>query len=202
MMYYKLPNGNPTSNVRGLIPSVINPSALSDEELLEYQVSRCEVIDSDVKWWQIENGWIYDTTQNPHRLSKQVIDLPLERVKEIAWNKVKDERAIKQSGLMPYTYPSGDTHHNEMTDKVIRDLSASTTAAIVLVSQGVSDAIMPWTTHENVTHMLAPEQMIAFGLTATQWHSTIHLISQQIRPQIEAAQTVAEVISAAQWPGV
>ena len=102
---------------------------------------------------------------------------------------------------MPYTYPSGVEHHNEMTDKVIRDLSASTTAALALASQGVTDPIMPWTTHENITHMLTPAQMITFGLSATQWHSVIHMTSQAIRPQIEAAETVAAVVAAAAWGG-
>lgn len=99
---------------------------------------------------------------------------------------------------MPYIYPSGDTHHNEMTDKVVRDLSASTTAALALASQGVTDAVMPWTTHENVTHTLTPAQMIVFGLTATQWHSAIHVQSQTLRAQIDAATTVAEIV-AVQW---
>jgi len=59
---------------------------------------------------------------------------------------------------------------------------------------------MPWTTHENVTHMLTPAQMIAFGLTATQWHSAIHVQSQTIRAAINAAATVQAVIDAAVWP--
>ena len=89
-----------------------------------------------------------------------------------------------------------------MAGGLIRDLSASTTAALALASQGVSGAVMPWTTHENVTHMLTPAQMVTFGLSATQWHSAIHMTSQTIRPQIESAMTVAAVVAAAVWPGV
>ena len=50
--------------------------------------------------------------------------------------------------------------------------------------------------------MLTPAQIIAFGLTATQWHSAIHVQSQTIRAAINAAEDVAGVIAAAAWPGV
>ncbi len=89
-----------------------------------------------------------------------------------------------------------------MTVKVIRDLTASTTAALALASQGVTTAMMSWTTHENITHMLTPAQMIEFGLAAMQRHCAIHMQSQAIRADIGAAQTVEAVIAAAVWPEV
>lgn len=201
-MYYQLPDGEPTSNLPSLIPSVINPHALTDAELADYDVARCTVVQPIVEWWQQRGARQIDTTQAPHVITWAVEDRPLVEVKAAAWRRIKDERDERQRGLMPYTYPSGDTHHNEMTDKVIRDLSASTTAALALASQGVTGAVMPWTTYENATHMLTPAQMIAFGLMATQWHSTIHMTSQAIRPQIDGAETVAAVVAAAVWPEV
>lgn len=202
MMYYRTPDGEPTSTLPALIQSVINAHALTDAELADYDVARCTVVYPAVEWWQQRGARQIDTTQTPHVITWAVEDRALAEVKAIAWQRIKDERDERQRGLMPYTYPSGDTHHNEMTDKVIRDLSASTTAALALASQGVTAAVMPWTTFENVTHMMTPAQMIAFGLTATQWHSAIHMTSQSIRPQIEAAETVAETVAAAVWPGV
>lgn len=200
MMYYRTPDGEPTSNLPALIPSVINPQALSDAELAGYDVARCTAVYPPVEWWQQRGARQIDATQTPHVITWAVEDRPLAEVKAIAWQRIKDHRDTLQRGLMPYTYPSGDTHHNEMTEKVVRDLSASTTAALALASQGVTGAVMPWTTYENATHMLTPAQMIAFGLTATQWHSAIHMTSQAIRPQIEAAETVAAVAAAAVWP--
>lgn len=200
-MYYRLPAEKPTTNLQNLIPNVINPKALSDEELLAYNVARCVVEHPNLNWWQTIGEMIVDSSVIPHKITWEVIDLPLDTAKEVAWQNAKSERDIRQSGLMPYTYPGGTTHHNEMTDKVIRDLSASTTAALALASQGVTAAVMSWTTHENVTHMLTPAQMVAFGLTATQWHSAIHMTSQTIRQQIEAAESVAGVVAAAVWPG-
>ena len=199
-MYYRTPDGTPTSALAVLIPSVINPQALTDAELAEYGVARCNVLYPDVEWWQRRGARQIDNSVTPHVITWAVETLPLEDVRALAWQRIKDERDERQRGLMPYTYPSGDTHHNEMTDKVIRDLSASTTAALALVSQGVTSPVMPWTTHENVTHMLTPAQMVAFGLAATQWHSAIHIQSQTIRAAIENATDVAGVVASAAWP--
>jgi hypothetical protein len=168
-MYYRTPDGEPTSNLPSLIPHVINPQALTDAELADYNVARCTVVYPAVEWWQQRGSRQIDTAQTQHVISWAVEDRLLAEVQALAWQRIKDQRDTRQQGLMPYAYPSGDTHHNEMTDKVIRDLSASTTAALALASQGVTAAVMPWTVHENVTHMLTPAQMIAFGLTATQY---------------------------------
>jgi len=201
-MYYRTPDGEPTINLPSLITSVINPQALTDAELADYDVARCTVVYPAVEWWQQRGARQIDTSVTPHIITWAVEDRPLADVKTRAWQRIKDQRDERQRGLMPYTYPSGDTHHNEMTDKVIRDLSASTTAALALASQGVTAAVMPWTTHENVTHMLTPAQMITFGLTATQWHSAIHVQSQTIRAAINDAEDVSAVIAAAVWPEV
>lgn len=200
-MYYRLPDGEPTARIATLLPQIINPQYLSDAELADHGVARCTVLYPTVEWWQQRGARQINTPQTPHVITWAVEDRPLEEVKATAWQRIKAERDAKQSGLMPYTYPSGDVHHNEMTEKVIRDLSASTTAALALASQGVTAAVMPWTTHENVTHMLTPAQMITFGLAATQWHSAIHMQSQTIRAAINVAETVQAVIDAAVWPG-
>lgn len=201
-MYYRLPAEKPTTNLQNLIPNVINPKALSDEELLTHNVARCIIEQPNLNWWQTRGEMSIDSSAIPHKITWEVIDLPLDAVKEIAWQNTKSERDFRQRGLMPYTFPNGTTHHNEMTEKVIRDLSASTTAALALASQGVVDPIMPWTVHENVTHILTPAEMIALGLAATQWHSAIHMQSQMLRAAIDDAETVADVVAASQWPEV
>ena len=200
-MYYSTPDGEPTSNLQALIPSVITPQALTDAELADYDVARCTVVYPTVEWWQQRGARQIDTSVTPHVITWAVETRALEDVRALAWQRIKDERDERQRGLMPYTYPDASEHHNEMTEKVVRDLSASTTAALALASQGVTTAVMPWTVHENVTHTLTPAQMITFGLTATQWHSAIHMTSQSIRLQIESAETVAAAVAAAVWPG-
>lgn len=202
MMYAQLADilGTLTSRLKSLLPAVINPEALSDEELTARGIARVEVTRPPLEWWQTYGEPVIDTAVRPVTVTYAVVTLPLADVKVRAWDRMKQERDERQSGLMPYTYPSGDTHHNEMTEKVIRDLSGSTTAAIALSGMGVTDPAMPWTVQENVTHMLTPQQMIAFGLAALQWHSTMHMTSQGLRGAIDTAQAVAAVVAAAQWP--
>ena len=202
MMYYRIPDGEPTSNLPRLIPSVINPQALTDAELADYDVARCAVVYPTVEWWQQRGARQIDTSVTPHVITWAVKSRTLEDVRAIAWQRIKDERDERQRGLMPYTYPSGDTHSNEMTEKVLRDLNGQATGALILSSTGVTDPVMPWTTHENITHHLTPAQMLAFSVAALQWHSALHVQSQTIRTAIESALDIAGVIAAAVWPGV
>lgn len=200
-MYYQLPDGDPTPDIARLIPSVISPQYLDDAELVPHGVARCDVVEPAIEWWQQRGARQIDTAQTPHVITWAVDDRALEDAKALSWQRIKTERDQRQAGSMPYTYPSGDTHHNVMTEKVIRDLSSSTTAAIALAGQGITDPVMPWTVEENVTHWLTPAQMVAFGLAAMQWHSTLHMQSQTVRAAINAATTLADVVAAAQWPG-
>ena len=201
MMYYRTPDGEPTSNLAALIPSVINPQALTDAELADYDVARCTIVYPAVEWWQQRGARQIDTTQTPHVITWAVEDRPLADVKTLAWQRIKDQRDERQRGLMPYTYPTGVEHHNEMTEKVLRDLNGQATGALILSGMGVADPVMPWTTHENATHYLTPAQMLAFSMAALQWHSAIHVQSQTIRTAINNAEDVAAVIAAAAWPG-
>lgn len=199
MMYYRLPDGQSTSNLPALIPHVITPQALTDAELADYDVARCTVVYPAVEWWQQRGARQIDTEQTPHVITWAVEDRPLADVKTLAWQRIKDERDEKQRSLMPYTYPSGVEHHNEMTEKVLRDLNGQATGALILSSTGVTDPVMPWTTHENATHYLTPAQMLAFSMSALQWHSAIHVQSQTIRAAINSAVDVAGVIAATAW---
>ncbi|MFT3758439.1 hypothetical protein [Thauera sp.] len=199
MMYYTLPGGEPIANLRTLLPHIINPERLSDDELVEHGIARCAVTRPALEWWQQQGARQIDTSRVPHVVAWVVEDLSPETAKELAWQRVKAERNERQSGLMPYLYPSGDTHHNQMTDKVKSDLTASTTGAIALNAAGVVDPVMPWTVFENITHMLTPAQMIEFGVAALQWRGAIHVQSQVMRAAINAAQTVADVVAAVQW---
>ena len=199
-MYYRLPDGEPTSNLPSLIPHVINPQALTDSELADYDVARCTVVYPAVEWWQQRGARQIEAAQTPHVITWAVESRTLEDVRALAWQRIKDERDERQRGLMPYTYPSGAEHHNEMSEKVLRDLNGQATGALILSSMGVTDPVMPWTTHENATHYLTPAQMLAFSMAALQWHSAIHVQSQTIRAAINGAETVQDVIDAATWP--
>lgn len=198
--YIRLADGELTPRLKVLLPHVSSPEHLDDAALAGMGVARCVVHDAPLQWWQLLGARTVDTTTIPVTVRWAVFERPLDEVKVLAWARVKDERARRQQAAMPYAYPDGSIHHNVMSDRTVRDLSASTTVALALAAAGVSAPLMPWTVDENVTHMLTPQQMISFGVAATQWYSSIHLQSQTIREQIEAAGTVDEVISLAAWP--
>jgi len=198
MMYYQTPDGQPT-RLQTLLPNIISPEFLTDDELAAHGIARCEVVHPTVEWWQQRGERVIDTEQAPHVITWGVEDRTLEDVKTLAWGRIKQERDTRQQGLMPYDYPGYGVLHNEMTEKVVRDLSASTTAGVALAGMGVTDPAMPWTTHENTTVVLTPAQMVAFGLAAMQWHTALHMTSQTLRPLIADAESVTEVV-AVQWP--
>jgi len=199
MMYYETPDGQPTTRLQTMLPNIINPQFLTDTELAEHGIARCEVVHPQVEWWQQSGERVIDDTQTPHVITWAVVDRTLEDVKATAWERIKQTREEKRSGLMPYDYPGYGILHNEMSEKAVRDLSASTTAGVALAGMGVTDPAMPWTTHENTTVVLTPAQMVAFGLAAMQWHTALHMTSQTLRPLIADAETVADVV-AVEWP--
>ncbi len=201
-MYYLVPDGEPTSRIKQLLPLLINPQNLTEPELAAHGIARVVVEYPQLDWWQQRAGRIIDASVTPHVMTWGVEPLPLEQVKDIAWQRVKAEREARKAGLMPYDY-SGEwgVLHNPLNERTCADLNASTTGALAMSAAGVTDAVMPWTTHENVTVLLTPDQMVAFGVAALQWLGAIHVRSQQMRTAIEAAEDVAGVVAEAEWGG-
>ena len=83
-MFYRTPDGEPTSNLSSLIPSVINPQALTDAELADYDVARCTVVYPTVEWWQQRGARQIDTTQTPHVITWAVEQLPTKTLRQRA----------------------------------------------------------------------------------------------------------------------
>lgn len=193
---YRLPDGEP-SRLKTLLPQVSNPQSLTEAELADYGIARCTVVQPAVEWWQQHGARTVDTSVAPHVISWAVEDRPLDEVKSLAWARIKAEREVRQSGLMPYVFPGDVAGHVEMTERAKADLTAQTTAAVGLIVAGIPGNLI-WTSYENITHTLTPAEMLALGLAGGQWVAGIHAESQTIRAQISAATTVAEVV-AVQW---
>ena len=192
-----LPNGQPTTRLRALLPHIINPEALTDDELTALGVARGEVTRAQLGWWQEHGAPTINTDVRPVTISYPAEDLPLEDVKSLAWQRIKDEREQRQSGLMPYTFPGGVAGSVEITERAKADLTAQATAAVGMIVAGIPGNFV-WTSFENVTHSLTPAEMLALGVAGGQWVAAIHVESQTARAQIDAATTVAEVV-AVQW---
>lgn len=193
---YLTPDGTP-ARLKTLLPQVSNPQALTEAELASYGIARCTVVQPPVEWWQQHGARTVDTSVTPHVISWAVEDRPLDEVKSLAWARIKAEREVRQSGLMPYLF--GDvTHHIEFTERAKADLTAQTTAAIGMLVAQIPGTLV-WTVFENVTHQLTPTEMLTLGFTAGQWQASIHSQSQTIREAIYAATDVQGVVAAAVW---
>lgn len=199
MMYMTLPAGQPVSRIAALLSHIINPEALSDEELTALGVSRVTITRPTLDWWQTYGEPVTDDTVRPVTITYPVADRPLDEVKAAAWGRIKAEREVRQSGLMPFVFPGGISGHVEMTERARSDLTAQTTAAVGMLVASIPGSLI-WTSFENVTHSLTPSEMLALGFAGGQFVAGIHAESQTLRAQIEAAQTVAEVV-AVEWGG-
>lgn len=194
MMYMTLPNGQPVSRIATLLPHIINPEALSDDELTVLGIARVTVTRPALEWWQAHGEPVTDVTVRPATTAYPVIDRPLAEVKAAAWERIKSEREARQSGLMPFVFPGDVAGHVEMTERARSDLTAQTTAAVGMLVAGIPGSLI-WTSYENITHSLTPSEMLALGFAGGQFVAGIHAESQALRAQIEAAQTVAEVVA-------
>lgn len=197
MMYMTLPNGQPVSRLSILLPHIINPEALSDAELTTLGIARVTVTRPTLEWWQTYGEPVTDDTVRPVTITYPVVDRPLNEVKALAWERVKAEREVRQSGLMPFLFPGDIAGHVEMTERAKADLTAQTTAAVGLLVTGIPGSLI-WTSYENITHSLTPAEMLTLGFAGGQFVAGIHAESQVLRAQIDAAQTVAGVV-AVEW---
>lgn len=199
MIYLVLNSGQLTTRLKTLLPNVINPEALGDDELLALGIKRATITKPTPEWWQRHGEPVIDSEATPATVTHPLESISLEEVKERAWGLVKEGREVRQQGLMPFSFPSGDLHHIEFTERAKADLTAQTTAAIGMLVAGIPGTLV-WTVYENVTHQLTPTQMLTLGFTAGQWQGAIHAQSQTIRDAIYAATDVEGVIAAAVWP--
>jgi hypothetical protein len=190
--YYLIPDGEPT-DIRRLLPSVINPQNLTDAELLERGIARVEVTQPALQWWQQRGERVIDDTGTPHVMTWSVVDRPLEQVKALAWERIKETRAEKRG--------EGTLHNGipvQVRDEDITNLLALHAAATTALMNQQSPNL-PFTDSENATHWLTPAEMLALTMAAFGHGSMVHVTSQNLRDAINAAETVAAVV-AVEWP--
>ncbi|HRQ57667.1 MAG TPA: DUF4376 domain-containing protein [Azoarcus taiwanensis] len=193
---YKMPDGAPAP-LRRLLPQVVSPEALTDAELARYGVARCVVIYPELAWWQTRGARSVDASETPHVISWAVEDRLLEEVKELAWERIKDVRAEKRAEGVAHTFPGDVVGRIQIREEDINNLlsihAAATTA--LMMSQ---PATLPFTDAENVTHWLSAQQALEVTMAAFAHGAAVHVQSQTRRAQIEAAESVAEVV-AVEW---
>ncbi|MFT3758984.1 hypothetical protein [Thauera sp.] len=198
MMYYMLPDGAPTSSLRELIPGVINPEYLSDDELALHNVVRCVVVRPQLEWWQRYGERQIDASSTPCVIEWAVEELPLDEVKGLAWGRVKIERAERRADGVAYTFPDESVGHIQIRDEDFGNLLAIHAAATsALLAE--SSAPIPFTDREDVTRWLSPADAMAVAMAAFARGAAVHVQSQVMRKAIGAAQTVPQVVAAGEW---
>lgn len=199
VMYYLLPAGEPTRDLRALLPDVINPQRLTAEELADRGIARCLVVTPTLEWWQQRGARQIDASTTPHMVTWTVEDRPLAAVQEIAWERVKFERAARRAAGVEHMFPDGAVGHIQIRDEDFGNLLAIHAAATSAMLAGAS-APIPFTDREDITRWLEPHAAMSVAMAAFAHGAAVHVTSQDIRAAILAAETVAEVVTAAQWP--
>lgn len=189
-----------TQNLKTVLPHISNPGNLTDAELEAAGVVRAVVEQPTVEWWQRRGARIDDIDQRPAHVTWAVEDRMLAEVKEIAWAKTKSERVERRTAGVARTFPDGSTGHIQIRDEDIVNLLSIHAKATTATAAGSAEPI-PFTDREDVTRWLAPADALAVAMAAFAHGAAVHVTSQDIRAAILAAETVAEVVTAAQWPG-
>lgn len=86
--------GTQTTRLPSLIPKVINPQGLTDDELASWGVARVEVTRPSVQWWQTLGTPVVDDTVRPVTVVYPVIERSTAEVRGLAAGRVeRDEPA-------------------------------------------------------------------------------------------------------------
>lgn len=82
VQYYKMPDGEPTTNVKSLLPNVISPQNLPDGILNALGVARVVATQPKLEWWQQRGGRIIDTSVTPHEMTWGVESRPEAEIRQ------------------------------------------------------------------------------------------------------------------------
>lgn len=200
-LYYKLPNGTPTYNIKELITTVIDPQFLPGVELLQYNVSRCIVTNPTIEWWQELGSKTINTSQEVHEISWLVVERNIDEIRALAWSRVKERRQIVRSTGVQFSFSNGKIGTIQVKNEDITNLLAVHAAAMTATMMNDTTAILPFTDAENITHLISPSEAISLTMAAFAHGALVHTTSQTLRKNIADANTVEDIIIASTWPG-
>lgn len=203
MMYYTLPDGEPTSRLQTLLPDVISPQFLTDAELAERGIARCEVVHPIIEWHQQRGERTFDTTQTPHILSLAVEDRPLDDVKARAVARLNEERDRRFESGFSFAGTAFDSRQQDRENIA----GAVQLATLWLMSGGDpldtkwhgGEQDFVWINANNDLTVLSAGAMIEFGKTAAAHKHLLIFTARAYKDAALAGTTVAEVV-AVEWP--
>ena len=199
-LFYQLPNGTPTADLSALVPAAINPQFLTAAELAEFGVAECVVNYPSVAWWQELGAKLIDTTLPVHAITWAVTNRALVETQQMAWEKIKERRAIERQKGVSFVFSDGQTGTIQIRDEDITNLLAiHAAAATALMTDNATQT--PFTDAENQTRFLEPAEVLRLVMAAFAHSAHVHVTSQTIRTAINSADSVSKVVDATKWPG-
>ncbi len=98
--------------------------------------------------------------------------LTLDERKQAMLSQLPSLRSDAQANGLLYTFPDGSTGKIQTRNTIdTGNINGLATQALVLQSQGIADAVMPFRVAENETKMLTPGQMIEMATAASNFVS-------------------------------
>lgn len=197
MMYMVLPDGQPVSRLSTLLPNVISPEGLNDDELTSLGIARVVINRPTLEYWQTYGESEVDTTVRPITITYPVVDRGLDEVRILAKRRIEEHRdSLIEPGLQ-HTFPDGLTGTVQLGQQHIQNLLTVAVTALSAVVLNL-DIDISFRDGEDVQHALTPIQGAIFALQASSYGSNVYMASWTAKDAIDAAQTVQDVIDV-QW---
>lgn len=158
---------------------------------LQYVVRDGAEIDAKgnvVQKWKVVNR--FETPeQEQEYIAQRLVDA--KHAKKLV---VDTERVRLEQAGASYTFPDeivGTIQTRNADD--IRNIQGVTTAALVLMSQGVTTPVIMFRDHEDVIHALTPEQAIAMGMFTQQFISNTYQWAWDKKAEIDATNSIEQL---------
>jgi hypothetical protein len=154
---------------------------MSEESLVAFTEQQRSVKEAKPSWpsiWSNETmGWVDLRT--------------LDQTIAERWNEIKQEKIGRETGL--FTIDGRTYQCNEIK------MSGATTGAFMAIQRGDTDYRQFWVLNDNSDVMLTADEVIAMGIGAKNYITSLSVITQALRAQLEAA-TTPEEVAAVVWP--
>lgn len=120
----------------------------------------------------------------------------LAAAKQAALDALEAQRVTVQNKGCLYGFPDGQGHIQTRVDtQDLLNINGQVTAALILKSQNQNGAVIPFRDAENVTHMLTPDQMVAAGMAAQAFVSSVYQAKWSKANDINALTSITAINS-------
>jgi len=101
---------------------------------------------------------------------------------------------------VPIVFPDGSSGTAQTRESDKLNINGLVTSSLILKSQGVTGAVVPYRDLENITHMLSPDQMIQIGMDILNKISAVYQSAWAIKSAVASAADPMAYDITAGWP--